>query len=196
MISLNKLTYNINGKTLFKDLSMTFLPSSVVCLYGSNGSGKTTLLRIIAGLQKPTNGYILYSSNLGNHCTYIGHQLGVKLNLTVLENIKFWTKIYQSGVNFVTAINYFNLTDVLRFRVHELSIGNQKKVALTRLILCNSNIWLLDEIEAHLDEKNRSLLFELIIKKSKENGIIITSSNENDSKITNCKINLENFKVI
>jgi len=63
MLSLQSLNFSIQGQTVFKDLSLTLLPSSILYLNGKNGSGKTSLLRMLAGIQKPTKGTITYGKD-------------------------------------------------------------------------------------------------------------------------------------
>ncbi len=200
MLSLNRLTYIINNRILFNNLSITFLPSSITYLNGYNGCGKTSLLRIIAGIQRPTNGHISYQNHSfleeveKPYCTYIGHNLGLKLQLTVLENLKFWAEIYNSLEVLEASIHYFQLQHILDTKCYELSSGNQKKVALSRLLSCQSDLWLLDEVESNLDEQNRALLHNLIITKANNNGIVLLSSHERDIIKSAQFINIEDYK--
>ena len=59
MLSLQSLALLLKIR-IFQDISLTIFPSSIVYLKGKNGSGKTSLLRMLAGIQKPTNGDITY----------------------------------------------------------------------------------------------------------------------------------------
>jgi heme exporter protein A len=200
MLSLNQLTYTINDRILFNNISITFLPSSIVYLNGANGCGKTSLLRMIAGIQRPTSGHISYKYNSfleesnKPYCTYIGHNLGLKLQLTVFENLKFWSEIYNSLEVLEASIHYFQLQNILDTKCYELSSGNQKKVALSRLLSCQSDLWLLDEVESNLDQKNRDLLNNLIIAKANNNGIILISSHEKALVKSAQFMNIEDYK--
>lgn len=185
MLSLNHVACYTKEKVLFNDLNITMLPSSILYLQGANGSGKTSLLRIIAGLQIPLRGEILLGKNMVSanllkkpYCTYIGHNLGLKLDLTILENLKFWCDAYNSLETLDASLHYFNLYSILNKKCYELSLGNQKKVALAKLLCCQSQLWLLDEIEAGLDAENKALLNNLIISKANNAGIIIISTHE------------------
>jgi heme exporter protein A len=190
MLSLHSLSFILENKTFYQNISMTILPSSIVYIQGKNGSGKTSLLRMLAGIQLPSTGKITFSKNSlpinqlnKPYCTYIGHSFGIKLELTVLENIEFWAKIYNSEQLVNAAIVYFSLQDVVNTKCYELSAGNQKKVALSRLLACRSKLWLLDEVDSNLDSINKELLLNLVISHADNGGIVfITSHNPPEIK--------------
>ncbi|MGX6960164.1 MAG: ATP-binding cassette domain-containing protein [Rickettsia endosymbiont of Pentastiridius leporinus] len=115
------------------------------------------------------------------YCTYIGHNLGLKLEMTVFENLKFWSELYNSLETLEAAIHYFKLHEILDEKCYNLSKGMQKMVAIARLIACQSNLWLLDEIETNLSKENRDLLNNLIIMKANSGGITLLSSHLENS---------------
>ncbi|CAF0915340.1 unnamed protein product [Didymodactylos carnosus] len=177
---------------------MTLLPCSIVYLQGSNGCGKTSLLRMIAGIQNPTKGKILYRSLECEeikkpYCNYIGHNIGLKSEITILEYLKFWSKIYDSIELLEPAIYYFKLHHLLHEKCYKLSAGNQKKIALAKLMACQTDLWLLDEIEANLDQENKELLYNLITSKANNGGIIILTSHASPLINTAQVINLEEY---
>lgn len=199
MLSFEQLTFNIGRRNLFTNISISFLPSSIIYLQGNNGCGKTSLLRMISGMQDPTSGKVLYRSlecrDLKKpYCNYIGHNNGLKAQLTVLEYLKFWSQIYGSIEALEPAIYYFKLSHILQAKCYTLSAGNQKKLALAKLIACSTNLWLLDEVEANLDQDNKELLYNLIISKANNGGIIILTSHSNIDIKTAIIIKLEDYK--
>ncbi|MGC0372259.1 MAG: hypothetical protein DGJ47_000968 [Rickettsiaceae bacterium] len=183
MITLQSLGLSIEGKRFFKDLSISFLPSAIIRLNGPNGCGKTSLLRMIAGIQSPTNGTIKFNQKQLSislldkpYCNYIGHKTAIKNELTVIENMSYWGKLCNSEILIPAAIKYFNLEDILEQKCLELSEGNKKKVALSRLIICPAKLWLLDEIDTNLDTKNKELLTNLIVSHADSGGLTIMAS--------------------
>lgn len=181
MLSFHQLKFNIYQKQLFDNLSITFLDSAITYIKGANGCGKTSLLRMVAGIMQPSNGNIFYRNlNINNiakpYCTYIGHNLGLKLEMTVFENLKFWSEIYNSVETLDAAIHYFKLYDLVDEKCYTLSSGLKKVVALARLIACQSDLWLLDEVETNLSKENRDLLNNLIVMKANSGGIVLLSS--------------------
>lgn len=197
MLSLNDISLKINAHTVLNRLSMSFLPGAIIYLCGNNGSGKTSLLRIIAGITKPTSGYItLTKKNLPinvikkPYSVYIGHLLAIKNDLTVYENIAYWAKIYNAEELIDASIVFFKIGDLLDKKCYELSEGNRKKIAMTRLILAPANIWLLDEIENNLDKDNKMLLNNLIVTKANNGGIVVITTHNKPAIDSGMIVNL------
>lgn len=183
MLSLSSVCINTNESELIKNLSITFLPSAIAYFRGKNGCGKTSLLRAIAGIKEVSSGQITFGKNNTPieelpkpYCIYIGHKTGVKPELTVIENIEFWAKTYNSPELVSAAIFYFQLEEYIHTKCYALSAGQQQKVALAKLLACSSQVWLLDEVENNLDSSSRQLLTNLLISKANNGGIIIASS--------------------
>jgi heme exporter protein A len=203
MLSVNNLSLQIEGRFLFKNLSFTCLPASILYICGNNGSGKTSLLRIIAALQKSYAGEITIgkkSMNINNlippYVTYIGHHFGIKMDLTVEENIGFWASFHDTEMLINAAISYLFLEEILHKKCRYLSLGNQKLVAMARLILCPSKIWLLDELDASLDENYREILANLSATHINSGGIILFATHDINAAKNAQVINLNDFAVI
>jgi heme exporter protein A len=204
MLIFEDLSCAYNNKLIFANLSATIAPSNSVLLTGGNGSGKTSLLQIIAGLQSPHSGRVTWNDAedvrdavLSGDMTvnYIGHELAVKEELTVLENIFYWAEL-AGDVKYVRyAIDYFGLKKYAKTPCSQLSRGWQKKVALARLIVCGGDLWLLDEAFSNLDEETSEQLAALIRNKCENGGIAIVSSHRNISVDFNYKINISDFTV-
>lgn len=201
MITLQSLGLEIDEKILFRDISMTFLPSSIVMLRGQNGAGKTSLLRIMAGLQEPSYGKLLFGKKQHDfeqlakpYCTYIGHKLALKNELKVFENIKYWANLAKTTMLIDVAIRYFQLEDLLEARCADLSAGMKKKIAMTRLILCPSKLWLLDEIDTNLDAANKELLTRLILSHADNGGYSFIASHDWTPASTISTLNLNDYQ--
>lgn len=197
MLTCESVALLIEGRQLF-NLSLSLFPGAIVVVNGPNGSGKTSLLKVLAGLMHPNSGRILWNqTNIDEvprpYANYIGHAFGVKDELTVIENLKLWSVLYHSEHMFEAAIHYFGLGAILDDKVHTLSAGIRKKIALARLLTCNSDLWLLDEVENTLDENNRALLYNAMVTKANSGGIIIMASH-NESPFKNAiQLNIEDF---
>ncbi|MDF2965134.1 MAG: ccmA [Rickettsiaceae bacterium] len=201
ILTLEDLSLKSANHLLFSNVSLTFLPGSVTILKGANGSGKTSLLRIIAGISAPTSGRVLINdkdiSQLAKpFVNYVGHNIGIKAELTVLENIERMAENYNSRERIAAAIHFFGLKGHLMDKCYKLSAGNQKKVALCRLLACNAKIWLLDEAETNLDEENRRLLANCVYAQASSGGIIISATHIKENPyITGQEVRLEDFSL-
>ena len=118
MLCLDKLKCTANGEDLFSSVSVSLLPSSIMYILGKNGSGKTSLLRAVAGIARISSGNIYFKKNNiydlpKPYCTYIGHNLGLKQELTVFENLKYYSSFYNSLEALEASIHYFKLQDII-----------------------------------------------------------------------------------
>ena len=187
------------NKLLFKNLNFKINNKELLVIKGANGSGKTTLLKILSGLLKPISGSIIINKKNINilkdeyfkYFEYIGHENAIKTALTVRENLNFYLKIKRNLAtkNFEKAIKIFNLKDLLDIKVENLSSGEKRRVALSRLILSNSKIWFLDEPTNGLDKINTVIFFKILKQHLQLNGLAIVASHD-DVKIKNKNINL------
>lgn len=201
MITLHNLSLKIANKLLFENLSLTFLPSAIVYIRGKNGAGKTSLLRIIANIQKATSGSVRFNKVQLPieqlplpYCTYIGHNLAVESGLTILENMEYWASLFGAEMLIPAALKYFALEDMIDSKCQELSEGMRKKVALTRLIICPSKLWLLDEIDTNLDDENQELLTRLITTHANNGGYVFIASHGQLPIKTAIQLNLDQYK--
>jgi heme exporter protein A len=202
MLTLNNITCEKGGRTLFKNLSFTVGDCCALILRGSNGSGKTSLLNIIACLAKPAGGEILYANEkvTGEHwneyCSiiqYVGHKNAIKPQLTVKENLDFWVKLRGSEGRVEAAMAFFDLTPFADVPCGKLSVGWQKKVALAKLLACKSEIWLLDEPFTNLDEDTKLKLVSIINTRCEQGGSVIMAMHDNVHIPHACEIDLGDF---
>ncbi|MGN7618660.1 MAG: heme ABC exporter ATP-binding protein CcmA [Ehrlichia sp.] len=192
-----------NHKCLFSRLSFVIQKNLLTLVVGKNGSGKTSLLRLFAGLIPVTYGNIKYyginirdSDNYFASITYVGHKNFCNDNLTVLENIKLWANLRNNHELVAATICFFELQLILDIKYKYLSAGWKRRVALSRLLIYNTNIWIIDEPLVHLDIHTRELMLELISTRLKQkDGIVIISDHSQTESYKECQvINLEHFK--
>ena len=124
--------------------------------------------------------------------TYIPDKNCLKDNLSVNENLKNWLKLSDVTVNnqnYQKALSTFSLYNIQESLVKNLSHGQKKKVALTKLLFSKSKLWLLDEPLSYLDENGAKLVLKLLNNHLIGGGIIIASSHIDFSA------NIDNSKV-
>ena len=188
MLTLDNITCIRGGKLLFRHLGLTVGDCCLVAVTGANGSGKSSILRIMAGLLRPTEGTVLYANEpidgeyALEYCDilhYIGHKSGLNGYMTVRENLTFWAAL-RGNVNAMlgAALHFFELEAVQDVPVGRLSMGWQKRVTLARLLLRQSEIWLLDEPYAYLDAQGSRLLDGLIQARIDQGGSVVIATND------------------
>lgn len=151
MLSVSDISLERYFRPVFQPLSFDLPAGQLLLLTGDNGSGKTTLIRLLSGLLRPSHGTVeLQARSL----MYVGHLLGIKDDLDVYENIEFMRNLF--GANTLSTeeiINHVGLQSVASQLARTLSAGQRKRCALARLLVRDSDLWLLDEPYSNLDQE-------------------------------------------
>ena len=147
----------------------------IVILKGSNGIGKTTLLRCLVGLSyKLAGAFSLEEESIA----YLGHLNGLNGNLSVFENLMFWTKIYGLK-DFDNTVSTMNLNNILHAHINTLSEGQQRMLSLSRIHLVQRKCWILDEPMTSLDKENLTIFHNVLERHIKNNGSAIIATHQN-----------------
>jgi heme exporter protein A len=161
----------IRGERLIlKDLTFSLRKGDVIFLKGVNGSGKSTTLQLCAQILHPHSGKITFSPQVP--VAYLGHRNGLKRELTVLQNLIFFAQLLglrhrKDMIHSLLA--QLGLTAKKDVPLGYLSCGQQRRVALARLLLHPSKLWLLDEPVSNLDEQTIHWFTEKLLD-HQENG--------------------------
>jgi heme exporter protein A len=174
LFSAQNITYSINENKLFHNLSFEINSGEGLHIKGGNGSGKSTLLRIILGVTSPSKGLIQsYDQDL--KISYLGHKNAIKNYLTPIENLD----LLFSGDELNLALewlNKFGLSHVQDELTASLSFGQQKKLALIRVLAQSSDLLVLDEPFVGLDQTTADELNSFLAQKISQGvGLILTS---------------------
>lgn len=162
-----------DGRVLFDALSLTLGGGDCLELRGPNGSGKSTLLKAVAGLYADYAGTIEVGDSL-----YLGHRSGVSALLTAEENLRWYRALRPGPVAVGDALARMGLAGYERVPCQQLSAGQLRRVALARLLICQADVWLLDEPLTALDDRGRRLVGELIAARCREGGTVLCATHQ------------------
>lgn len=160
-----------------KDINFKIKDGEIVGILGPSGCGKTTILRMIAGLDKPTEGEIYNNEELikdpSKDKGFIFQQYSLFPWLTVIENVSFSLKLEKKPKEEIEklALEYLDIVGLREFKnhyPHELSGGMKQRVAIVRSLINNPSILLMDEPFSAIDMQNRRKLQEVFIKIQKD----------------------------
>jgi len=186
LITANNVSYKINENKLFHNLSFIVNKGEALHICGENGSGKSTLIRIILGLTNQTKGEIINQSL--NKICYLGHKNALKNYLTLEDNIALME--LDTHKNLMQYVDILNLKKYLDVTVSSLSFGQQKKLALLRVFLNQSDLLVLDEPYVGLDNNTHLILTNFLKNELEINkSIIFTSHIQCDIKSNTLEIN-------
>ena len=199
-LQINFLELYRNDDRIFSEISFDLSEGQHLLISGANGTGKTSLLRVICGLTIPTGGTILWNQLATNnincryyeHLAYLGHKNALIPELTARENLEYTFEGIRSINRTSSVLEAFGLNKYLDQYAEKLSNGQIRKVALSRILLSEKTLWILDEPVANLDTSGTQFLLVEMQAHLDQGGMLITTSNLNDQTLKpNSEINLD-----
>lgn len=174
---------------IFQDISFEIARGEALVVKGANGSGKSTLLRVLAGLLPAETGTakLLAAAQpverLGEACHYLGHRNAMKRELTVDENLTFWKAFFGdfpggAGVSIDEAAESVGLGSILHLPFGYLSAGQQRRMAMAKLLVAWRPVWILDEPTAALDVDAEKMFSGLVTAHLARGGIAIAATHQ------------------
>lgn len=187
------LQKNYNAVTALKSVSMELKGNKIIVLLGVNGAGKTTLMRILAGLEKPDRGQILFNNQNTDpkelrQISTLVFQKTAMFTMNVYQNLAFGLKIRKVPKEVIpkrisVALQAVRLIGFEKRRAKKLSGGEQQRIALARAFLLDTDVLLLDEPTANLDPNSSTIIEKVIIsQKSSQRIIIMATHNLNQAR--------------
>ena len=202
ILELSKLGCVRGDRRLFSGLDFAVSRGTFVQLTGPNGSGKTSLLRILCGLLAPAEGEIKWqgenirslAEDYFTAVTYLGHRHGVKDEFSAIENLRISNALNGIEVSKERArdvLARMGLAGRESLPARLLSEGQRRRVALARLLVCNTKLWLLDEVMTSLDKGAVALIRSLIEEHLAGGGIAIVATHQDLEVATGSSQRLE-----
>ena len=180
-----------------RDVSIKVNSGEIVALIGANGAGKSTLLMTVSGINKPREGEIIFEGkNIEKEEPHNIVKLGISQSpegrrifskLTVEENLKLGSNIYENGKNYLNDIKeIFELFPILSDRKTQrggtLSGGEQQMLAIGRALMARPKMLLLDEPSLGIAPKLVNQIFFAIKNINKEKKVTIFLVEQNAKK--------------
>lgn len=181
------LTLFRGERCLFRRLDFALDPGQLLLLEGRNGSGKTSLMRAIAGLIALEEGAVLWDGKPAlenrqtfyNNLVWMAHRVGFKADLTLVENLRFEAALRpQSSRDPQELFARLGIERLKRLPFRSLSAGQQRRVALARMLLADVPLWMMDEPVTNLDRQGRALVIELVREHLGTGGMAIMAAHQ------------------
>jgi tungstate transport system ATP-binding protein len=182
----------------------------ILGVIGHSGAGKTTLLKLLAGLELPSGGRLLYggeeigagnAAELRRRATML-FQTPLFLRGDVYSNIAYGLRLRETSAGEIArraaeALEKVRLQGFDRRPARELSGGEQQRVALARAIMLDPEVLLLDEPTSNLDPTNASIVSEIILEEAERRCVVVSTHDYGQVKrLARRTIYLENGRVV
>ena len=189
ILEIKNVTYNYSnsGELVLSKVNQKFEIGKFYAIIGKSGAGKSTLLSLLAGLDKPQKGQILfknedienkgYSNHRKNNITLVFQNYNLIDYLTPIENVRLVNKNASETILFELGLDKSQINR----NVMKLSGGQQQRVAIARALVSEAPVILADEPTGNLDVDTASEIIEILKKLAKERNkcvIVVTHSKE------------------
>lgn len=186
MLAGTELTLWRGTTLLFEQLDLRLGPGEVLLVNGANGTGKTSLLRVLAGLTEPDSGTVTWQGESLRSATkagtlrlaFSGHTLALKPELSARENLQFHASLAANGQAVGSVLAATGLGDCAGLPVRLLSAGQKRRAAIARVLLSDSDFWLLDEPQTNLDAAGRGFLQQALSAHLQRGGMLALAAHE------------------
>lgn len=177
MIRARSLTKRFGEHDVLDRIDVDVPAGGFLLVTGRNGSGKSTLLRLLAGLSAPTGGELelgVERAAIG----FVGHEPLVYRELTALENLELYGRLYrvpERRERIGMLLERFGLWEARHQRVATYSQGMRQRLALSRALLHDPELLLLDEPFAGLDREGADLLDGELSELARSRTLVVSS---------------------
>lgn len=203
-ISLENISKRFQRHWIFKDLSFSFTTPGAYALLGANGSGKSTLLRIIAGMQNPSKGKIVYEngsaiveqSKLYPYISFTAPGQEIIEELTLQEFLQFHFNFKKplEGFDVPAIIKLTGLEQSANKPIGDYSSGMKQRVKLAQAIFSDTPILLLDEPCTNLDQQGVDQYTNWIEQYGKGRMVIVASNDVREYFFCRETVAIEDYK--
>lgn len=186
-LSAENLTLIRGERCLFEGLDFALESGALLLLEGRNGCGKTSLMRAIAGMLSLETGEVFWNDVpvrkqrqvFHGSLVWLAHRTGLKGDLTLVENLNFERSLRpQSTRDPEEVYERLGIARLKKLILRSLSAGQQRRVALARMLLADVPLWLMDEPFTNLDREGRALVMELVEEHLAGGGMCVMAAHQ------------------
>ncbi|HHX08007.1 MAG TPA: heme ABC exporter ATP-binding protein CcmA [Chloroflexi bacterium] len=188
-LEAHDISKSFGSSRVLDGLAISLEGGEMVCLLGRNGAGKTTLLRVLSGLLRPSAGEMRLDGEILDFADdhnrqavgLVMHQPYLYEHLTGLENLRFYSRLYQTGLEqkeLVSHLSRVGLGKSGQKPVRGYSRGMKQRLTLARALLHDPKILLLDEPYTGLDLSGSQLLNKLLLEEQEQGRLILATTHE------------------
>lgn len=193
-LRVDKLNISIAGRQIIRDLSFSCHSGQSVALVGASGCGKTTLLNTLSGLLRPSSGSIFYDGDdiaqwperkirrfWATSAGFVLQDAGMDEEANVAYNVSFQDSVLfnrRPVPEVIEVLRQVGLEDRADSPVMQLSGGEQRRVAIARLLFRKVKVVFADEPTASLDQNNRDRIQELLLGLAHNNKLVIIATHD------------------
>ncbi len=186
-LSGENLTLIRGERCLFEGLDFALESGGLLLLEGRNGCGKTSLMRAIAGMLSLEAGEIFWNDvpvlkqrqTFHGALVWLAHRTGLKGDLNMVENLDFERTLRRQAERDTEEVyERLGIERLRKLPLRSLSAGQQRRVALARMLLADVPLWLMDEPFTNLDREGRKLVMELVEQHLGTGGLCVMAAHQ------------------
>jgi len=186
-LSATGLTLFRGDRCLFEDVGFALDAGQLLLLEGPNGSGKTSLLKAIVGMLELEAGAVYWDGDpvleqrqlFHGSLAWMAHRVGFKADLTLVENLRFEAVLRpQVAVDIDDILERVDVARLKRLPMRSLSAGQQRRVALARMLLADVPLWLMDEPYTNLDREGSILVAGVVNEHLAGGGLCVMAAHQ------------------
>ena len=197
-------SYKDSKEKVLANVNESFEEGKFYAIIGKSGSGKSTLLSLLAGLDEPDGGKILfngeniqetgYTNHRKNNISLVFQNYNLIDYLSPLENIRLVNNQAQQDILLELGLSEHQI----KRNVMKLSGGQQQRVAIARALVSSAPVILADEPTGNLDENTASEIIEILKKLAKERNkcVIVVTHSKEVARAADIVFELKNKKLI
>jgi tungstate transport system ATP-binding protein len=192
-LQLKDVSKNFRAVKAVDNVSLQLFGGKIIVLVGVNGAGKSSLLRVIAGLDKPDNGQLLFNNKSINdkslrQVATLVFQKTVMFSMNVYDNLAYGLRFREMPEKEIkekidAALADVKLSGFEKRKAKKTSGGEQQRLALARAFLIEPEVLLLDEPTANLDPYSVTIIEKAVLaRKSSDRIIVMATHNLNQAR--------------